>query len=321
MSVYLENKAVGSFKVDGLSNDIYEHVPTVESAKKCRFDFDLFVDGHAPTYVFEAVYGDKSSEILFEYSVAEVRFLQVWLKRMSAGLAKIPAPSADLVYLTQGIRGSEAYQNSIIPGICNMKRYLASSGIEIDSLQSILDFGCGTGRLIVGWHLDNPERRLYGCDINEELLAWARDNLPQRITWNQSSMTPPLPYPSKSFDFIYLVSVFTHLSLDSQYLWIEELKRVIRPFGHILLTLQGEIYVRVFYLQRAEEFSKTGYLEMANADEGSNSFATYHGFEFIKELFSDFEILGYYPRGSINYPEVVFPVAAFQDVYVLKCRS
>ncbi|MBL7213243.1 MAG: class I SAM-dependent methyltransferase [Desulfobacteraceae bacterium] len=321
INVYLDNERLNSFEVDGVSKDISDHIPHILSAKNCRFDFRLYVREDASKYVFEVVYHDQSRELLFEYNVADALSLESWLKRINRDLIDIPVPSADLVYLTQGIHGSEAYQNSIIPGICNMKRYLASSGIEIDSLQSILDFGCGTGRLIVGWHLDNPERRLYGCDINEELLAWARDNLPQRITWNQSSMTPPLPYPSKSFDFIYLVSVFTHLSLDSQYLWIEELKRVIRPFGHILLTLQGEIYVRVFYLQRAEEFSKTGYLEMANADEGSNSFATYHGFEFIKELFSDFEILGYYPRGSINYPEVVFPVAAFQDVYVLKCRS
>jgi len=321
MNVYLENKKVGSFKVDGLSDDIYEHVPTVKSAQHCRFDFDLYVEGHAPRYLFEVVYDDNSSELLFEYNVAEVRSLERWLNGMNKGLAGIPVPNADLVYLTQGIRDSMAYQNSIIPGIYNMKRYLISSGVDINSLQSILDLGCGTGRLTVGWYLDNPERSLSGCDINGELLAWATNNLPQEITFNQSSMTPPLPYASKSFNFIYMVSVFTHLSLDSQRLWIEELKRVICPYGHLLLTFQGEIYVRVFHPQRMDEFSETGYIEIPNSDEGSNSFGTYHGFEFVEALFSDFEIIGYWPRGNINYPEVVFPVAAFQDVYVLKCCS
>ncbi len=321
LNVYLDDKKLGSFKVDGLSDDISEHVPHIVGAKNCRFDFDLYVDGRASRYLFEVVYDDNSRELLFEYDVAEVRSLKPWLNGMNKGLAGISVPDADLVYLTQGIRDSMAYQNSIIPGIYNMKRYLSGSRVEINSLRSILDLGCGTGRMIVGWYLDNPGRHLSGCDINGELLAWAKDNLPKEISWNQSSITPPLPYASKSFGFIYLVSVFTHLSLDSQRLWIEELKRVIRPSGHLLLTLQGEIYVRVFHPQRMEEFSKTGYIEIPNSDEGSNSFGTYHGFEFVEALFNDFEIIGYYPRGRINYPEVLFPVAAFQDVYVLKCRS
>jgi len=93
------------------------------------------------------------------------------------------------------------------------------------------------------------------------------------------------------------------------------------PGGYILVTFHGEIYVRVFHPQRMEEFSKTGYIEIPSSDEGSNSFGTYHGFGFVEVLFNYFEIIGYWPRGTLNYPEVVFPVAALQDVYVLKCRS
>ena len=321
LNIYLDHKKLGSFKVDGLSDDVFEHVPHIAGAKNCRFDFDLYIKRDASKYLFEVVYNDKSCELLFEYNVAEVRFSENWLKRMNRGLADIPMPSADLVYLTQGIRDSMAYQNSIIPGIYNMKRYLINSGMEIDSLQSILDLGCGTGRLIVGWYLDNPKRKLFGCDINGELLAWAMDSLPKQIKWDQSSLNPPLPYPSNCFDLIYLVSVFTHLSLASQYSWIEELKRIVRPHGYIMISLQGEIYVNLFQPKRVEEFSKTGYIETVTVDEGSNSFGTYHCHKFVEELFADFEIVGYYPRGRINYPEVVFPVAAFQDVYVLKCRS
>ncbi|MBL7204924.1 MAG: class I SAM-dependent methyltransferase [Desulfobacteraceae bacterium] len=321
LNIYLDDKKLGSFKVDGVSDDVFEHVPHIVDAKNCRFDFDLYIKRDASNYLFEVVYDDKSCELLFEYNVAQARSLESWLKQTHGGLAHIPMPNADLVYLTQGIRDSMAYQNSIIPGIYNMKRYLINSGIEINSLQSILDLGCGTGRLIVGWYLDNPKRKLFGCDINGELLAWAMDSLPKQIKWDQSSLNPPLPYPSNCFDLIYLVSVFTHLSLASQYSWIEELKRIVRPHGYIMISLQGEIYVNLFQPKRVEEFSKTGYIETVTVDEGSNSFGTYHCHKFVEELFADFEIVGYYPRGRINYPEVVFPVAAFQDVYVLKCRS
>ena len=321
LNIYLDNKKVGTFKVDGLSKDISDHLPHITSARKCRFDFDLYIKGDASKCMFEVAYDDKSCELLFEYNVAEVRPLEFWLKQTRRDLAHIPIPSADLVYLTQGIRDSTAYQNSIIPGIYNMKRYLINSGIEINSVQSILDLGCGTGRLIVGWYLDGPKRKLFGCDINGELLAWAMESLPKQIKWHQSSLNPPLPYPSNCFDLIYLISVFTHLSLASQHLWIEELKRIVRPHGYIMISLQGEIYVNLFQPKRTQEFSKTGYIETVTVDEGSNSFGTYHSLKFVEELFADFEIVGYYPRGRINYPEVIFPVAAFQDVYVLQCRS
>ena len=322
LNVYYGNKILGSFGVDGLSDDIYDQIPHIYSTKKCRFEFDLYVKAGAQKYIFEVVYDNDTTEFVFEYDVAEVRSVEDWLKRVSTDLAHISVPNADLVYLTQGIRDTNAYQNSIIPGVYNMKRYLANSGIEVNRLGSILDFGCGTGRLLVGWYLDNSARGLCGCDINRQLVSWARNNLPGRIDWHQTSLTTELPYASKRFDLIYLVSVFTHLSLASQKLWIQELKRVLRPCGYILITLHGEMYVRVFQRQRIEEFHKTGYIETTNPHEGLNSFGTYHTFECARKLFDDFEIVGYYPRGSIDNVPIIFPVAAFQDVYVLKrCSS
>jgi SAM-dependent methyltransferase len=318
LNVYLDRKRLHRFKVDGLSKDISDHVPLILGARNCRFDFGLYVRRDASKYLFEVVYDDKSSELLFEYNVAEVRSLERWLNRMNSGLADIAMPNSDLVYLTQGIRDSIAYQNSIIPGIYNMKRYLISSGVEINSLQSILDFGCGTGRLIVGWYLDNPENRLYGCDINEDLLDWAKNNLPQRIKWNRSSLSPPLPYPSNCFDLIYLASVFTHLTLASQRSWLNEFKRILSPSGYMLITLQGELYVRLFNPQGLEEFDRKGYIELSTSNEGSNAFSAFHSTEFAKDLFDGFEIIGYFPRGCINHHKILFPVAAFQDIYVLK---
>ena len=321
LNVYHGNKMLGSFGVDGLSDDIYDHIPHIYSTKKCRFEFDLYVKAGAQKYIFEVVYDNDTTELLFEYDLAEVRSVQGWLKKVSTDLAHIPVPNADLVHLTQGIRDANAYRNSIIPGVYNMKRYLANSGIDVNRLGSILDFGCGTGRLLVGWYLDNSTRDLCGCDINRELLSWARNNLPGRIDWHQTSLTPELPYASKRFDLIYLVSVFTHLSLASQKPWIQELKRVLRPGGHILITLQGETYVCIFQRHRIDEFHRTGYIETTNSHEGSNSFGTYHTFEFARKLFDDFEIVRYYPKGSIDHAPMIFPVAALQDVYVLKCRS
>jgi len=47
---------------------------------------------------------------------------------------------------------------------------------------------------------------------------------------------PPLPFPDNSFDLIYAVSVFTHLSEEHQRTWLPELRRVLRPGGRLLLV-------------------------------------------------------------------------------------
>ena len=49
----------------------------------------------------------------------------------------------------------------------------------------------------------------------------------------------PLAMPADHFDFIYAISVFTHLREDYQDAWLEELARVARPDGIVLLTVHG----------------------------------------------------------------------------------
>jgi hypothetical protein len=160
LEAYRENSLLGSFPVDRPSSDVSNYVPHIANAKMCRFAFDLFVDSNATSYQLEVVYDDETSERLYRYEIAEIRSMQRWFNEVSKGLGQIPVPDSDLVYATQGIRDSKAYQDSIIPGIYTLKRYLIDSGVEMGKVGSILDFGCGTGRLLVGWYLDDPRRIL-----------------------------------------------------------------------------------------------------------------------------------------------------------------
>jgi SAM-dependent methyltransferase len=292
----------------------------VASARNCRFAFDVLVDVSATSYKVEAVYDDETTERLSTYEIAEIRSMQRWFHKMSEGLGQIPVPDCDLVYATQDVRDSKAYQDSIIPGIYTLKRYLTDCGIDLGTVSSLLDFGCGTGRLLVGWYLDNPGRDLHGCDINGELIRWAKANLPGKIIWNHTALSPPLPYASKSLDLVLAVSVFTHLSSSSQQSWVEEFKRVLNPGGYVLITLHGEAYVRLTRAKKLKKFLEAGYIEDVSRDEGSNSCAAFHGYEFVESLFDEFQIVGYFPRGNTHNGAALSRVAAFQDVYVLKYR-
>jgi len=124
-----------------------------------------------------------------------------------------------------------------------MDALLADSGLHLARFTSILDFGCGVGRVIRHVHSLTPAE-LFGNDINPQLIEWCRLHLPF-ARFSVSPSVPPLDYDDATFDFIYAFSVFSHLSEPQQHLWLDELRRVLRPHGCLLLTTHGRAYVDV----------------------------------------------------------------------------
>ena len=109
--------------------------------------------------------------------------------------------------------------------------------IDIRKLSAVLDFGCGCGRVIR--HLRSKTRaELFGTDQSAKLITWCRPNLPF-ATFGINRLEPPLDYPDGKFDFIYALSVFTHLPARLQAMWMDEFRRVLRG-GHLLLSTHGE---------------------------------------------------------------------------------
>ena len=53
-------------------------------------------------------------------------------------------------------------------------------------------------------------------------------------------MTPPLSFESAAFDIVYSVSVFTHLDERLQDMWLDELFRILRPGGILIISVHGQ---------------------------------------------------------------------------------
>jgi hypothetical protein len=102
-------------------------------------------------------------------------------------------------------------------------------GAHVEAMRSVLEFGSGSGRVIRHFrHVDGL--RLAATDANLKPVEWNRRNLPG-IEFNHNALEPPLAYPDGSFDLIYALSVFTHIPLEWQRPWLDELRRVLRPGG------------------------------------------------------------------------------------------
>ena len=103
----------------------------------------------------------------------------------------------------------------------------------------VLDFGCGSGRVLRHF-LDVAERaEVYGCDVDEASIEWLRANLSPPLRPFVSYDEPVLPQPDDFFDLIYALSVFTHLTHHWAG-WLLELRRVLKPGGILIASYLHE---------------------------------------------------------------------------------
>lgn len=103
----------------------------------------------------------------------------------------------------------------------------------------VLDFGCGAGRALRHFVRSGPDAEFWGCDIDAESVGWLQEHLSPPLHLFANDELPPLDRPDESFDLVYAVSVFTHLS-RSWSAWLLELHRLLRPEGLLLATFMGE---------------------------------------------------------------------------------
>jgi SAM-dependent methyltransferase len=115
---------------------------------------------------------------------------------------------------------------------------LASSGAEIASLATALDFGCSSGRVVRVLAAAYPELEWYGCDPNEPAIAWGRKHMPG-VNLFVNDDAPPLELADASLDLVCAISIWSHFAPALGLRWFEEMHRLIRPGGRLVCTTHG----------------------------------------------------------------------------------
>jgi SAM-dependent methyltransferase len=111
---------------------------------------------------------------------------------------------------------------------------------DLSRAKTILDFGGASGR--VARHFINCHKNiqmLYVADPNINHANFINSHFSENALGIKISSLPYLPFEDSSIDFIYAYSVFTHIDAY-EIMWLKELSRVLRPGGHIYITVHDE---------------------------------------------------------------------------------
>jgi SAM-dependent methyltransferase len=125
-------------------------------------------------------------------------------------------------------------------------------GLPPEAYESVLDFGCGCGRIARQLIQQTPRPRRYlGIDIHEGMIQWCQKNLAPRApgfrfehhdVYNRG-LNPrgarrnlPFPVPDGSISLVNAWSVFTHVLEDQARHYLAECARVLTPEGFLHAT-------------------------------------------------------------------------------------
>jgi SAM-dependent methyltransferase len=120
----------------------------------------------------------------------------------------------------------------------DLRTAISSLGRNVAECKEVLDFGCGSGRTL-RWFTESPPR-FYGSDMDAEAIGWCENHL-AGMTFVVNQALPPLPFCSDKFDFVYAISVFSHLDETHAMIWLQELQRVAAPNAILAISICGPL--------------------------------------------------------------------------------
>jgi len=180
--------------------------------------------------------------------------------------------------------------------------------------KTILDWGCGPARVVRHFpELLGSHSTMHGTDYNPKTIAWCKENIPG-VSFAINELNPPTAYRNEFFDFIYGISIFTHLSEANHQPWLDELMRISKKGGLVLLTTHGAVFCDKLTDSERTIFEQNKLVERGQVIEGHRVFAAFHPQAYIRQLVEDqAEVLDHIPGTRKAW-------GLEQDVWILRKR-
>jgi SAM-dependent methyltransferase len=183
-------------------------------------------------------------------------------------------------------------------------KYFVELG-ELKPNESILDVGCGIGRMAIPLTKYLAKEGHYdGFDVVESGIDWCQKKVTPRYPnfifkrvdiynkrYNPQGKLKALefkfPYGSASYDFTFLTSVFTHMLPDDMENYFSEIVRILKKGGRCLISffLLNEESVRLIHQRKSTLGFYHEFNRYRTTDMNNHEVAVAYDEPYILELF------------------------------------
>ncbi len=266
----------------------------------------------------------KTTVYYIKRQLQEKRFQKYAQEKLELNYRSVdpgPVPPKELIAKTAALNEQEldkqsnnnVYFETGYLEILRLFQILEHFSINLRTIGSIYELGCGTARLLRHFRCIEGVR-LVGSDVNPKMIEWCQKNLPE-IEFYHNELKPPLGFAQDdSFDLMLASSVFTHIPLDTQELWLAEMQRILRPGGIFICSVLGKFHASTLLgTRQLQELETKGSFTLTSEDSN----ATYStrlggsGWDVIQTRAEIIRVFG-------SYFQMIDYIPGVQDFLVLR---
>src|SRR4051812_35686108 len=121
----------------------------------------------------------------------------------AAGELPLPPPALQAHVFSRQVTSAEFLEAG---GLCaaSLERALSAHGFTTGGFERVLDFGCGSARVLRHFAPLFETTEFHGSDVAESVIAWDRANI-HGVAFHQNGPEPPLPFADGFFDYLWAI--------------------------------------------------------------------------------------------------------------------
>jgi len=175
-------------------------------------------------------------------------------------------------------------------------------------VEVICEWGAGPGRILFPLaNMDTSGKvKFIGTDMYPPSIQWAQSVQVEPINFYLNKMNPPLPIDDGSVDFVYAVSVFTHLSERLTRSWFTEIMRILKPGGVFWFsTHSGQHHLEELNREQVAALSHGDFVAIQSRHNGSQMYTGIHCPKLMKSIIvtAGADLLEYQAEGNQKYQD------------------